>query len=140
MGDHYTINSQDQSGGVNAANVSMVGEGLPGRQPLQLKVGHSYKTRGGWKALVIWERKIVSAVELHPSTGERLSSNFYVIHNPDNPDYYGVDSERRLKSQTGPIVHESNGEAVNTVALSIGAQLPTYGIKLGHPADIIEEL
>lgn len=74
------------------------------------QIGKTYKTRGGWDAVVIWG---VSRNIVYPARG------FYAIHKP------------YTDKESGPIFHGDSGEAKVTFAVN---DPPTYD---GHPADII---
>lgn len=75
------------------------------------QVGKTYKTRGGWDAVVIWG---VSPQTVYPSRG------FYAIHKP------------HTEEESVPILHGDSGEA--RIAFAVNAP-PTYDVV--HPADII---
>lgn len=69
-----------------------------GEEPSKLEVGKDYKTRGGWKARIIW--KVAQRVE------------FYAIHKPETDQ------------ETGPIHHKGDGKAVCILAVG---EPPSYG-------------
>ena len=78
-----------------------------------LKVGKTYKTRGGWDAFVVWK-------STQSSEDVSIGTGVYVIHKPNTQD------------ESCPIWHQDNGKVSNC----------TFGVNLapcykGHPADII---
>lgn len=77
------------------------------------QTGKTYKTRGGWDAVVIWG---VSRNTVYPKRG------FYAIHKP------------HTEEESVPIFHWDRGEAHATFSVN---DPPTYDV--GYPADIILE-
>jgi len=87
---------------------------------MKLEVGKSYKTYGGWKALVIWE-EYLKKDEVYIGM-----ENFWAIHKP------------KSKDESPPILHSIDGKARNTFSVEVNSP-PRYNEK-HHPADIkIEE-
>lgn len=88
---------------------------------MELKVGHKYKTRGGWAAQVIWvsNNKLCHDLQM----GELV-----VIHQP------GTEKE------SSPIWHYADGRVFGPCGLTFGLKIPDYGCKVDHPTDLIEEL
>lgn len=89
---------------------------------LTLEVGKVYITRGGWEAVVIYER---APFVFDPASGPPPTKNFYVIHKP------GVSREESL-----PMQHGEDGRA-HSGLVHIGSSLPTYNKEVDHPADIV---
>ena len=80
-----------------------------------LKVGGTYKTRGGWEALIIWKPTQTSSYAC-------IGTGVYVIHKP------------RTCDESSPMWHQDNGKVADCV---FGVNVaPHYE---GHPADIIKE-
>lgn len=97
----------------------------------RLEVGKDYKTRGGWKARVIFETTMYGRmseilVGVEPDETARLFPALYVIHAPGTT------------RETMPIIHAMSGHAIACVGLVLGPQLPTYGKIIDHPADLVE--
>ena len=79
----------------------------------KLKVGKTYKTRGGWDALVIW-------IPAQTSDYASINTGYYAIHKP------------KTKAESCPMWHQSNGKVADCI---FGVNLaPCYK---GHPADIL---
>lgn len=81
----------------------------------KIKVGKTYKARGGWDALVIW-------IPAQTSNYASIDTGCYAIHKP------------RTKDESCPIWHQGNGKVSDC----------TFGVNIaphyrGHPADIILE-
>lgn len=79
---------------------------------IELEVGQTLKTLGGWDATVVWKRKVVTKAGVRPL--------YFVVHCPGNPDLESV-----------PILHDDNGLAKEKLAVDAP---PAYS---GHPADLI---
>lgn len=80
------------------------------QQESAFEVGKEYRTRGGWKARVIWA-----------PTGIVIGRvNVYAIHKPGDVQ------------ESCPVLHDGDGRAEATLAVY---NPPTYG---GHPADLME--
>ncbi len=75
-----------------------------------LEVGRTYKTRGGWDAVVIWHKSPRFMVD---------ADAYYAVHKP------GTDDE------SVPIFHWPDGRAGTTFSIN---EPPSYD---GHPADIV---
>jgi hypothetical protein len=77
---------------------------------MKFQVGKVYRTRGGWKALCIWEATMVYA-----------STQYYFIHKPKESD------------ESGPILHCLDGMARTVFSV---CEIPYYG---NNPADIVSD-
>jgi hypothetical protein len=80
---------------------------------MTFEVGKDYKTRGGWKARVIWGYRQVLVEPLR----------YYVIHKPNTGD-------------ESLCVHMPDGKAV--ALCQIGVSPPEYDQPVLHPADLLE--
>lgn len=89
---------------------------------LTFEVGKYYKTRGGWKALIVW---IDGCVDNTPPThvisfGKQW---IYCVHKPNTTE------------ERGPVSHVySTGKAVTQFSVN---EPPQY--ECDHPADLVEE-
>jgi len=95
----------------------------------RLEVGKDYRTRGGWKARVIfettnYERLLVNATGAVPDETSRLRPTYYVIHEPGT------------YRETLPMIHFPSGCIIHRI--DTGDNPPTFGVKFEHPSDIIE--
>ncbi len=77
---------------------------------MKLEVGKCYKTKGNWKAKVIWEK-------FWPN---------------QNPPYYCVIHKPGEDGESDPICHYPNGKVIDD---TMGEALPCY---TGHPADLVK--
>lgn len=85
---------------------------------MNFQVGHTYKTKGGWPALVVWkERKPIE----DGVASYRIGHLIWAVHKPETKD------------ETPPIGHDAEGRA--SAILSV-YEPPVYG---EHPADLTEE-
>ena len=75
----------------------------------RFQVGHTYKVRGGWDAVVIWKRP-----------GMFNLTTYYAIHRPGSEE------------ESVPISHGADGAALTTFSVNMP---PAYG---GHPADLTD--
>jgi len=83
---------------------------------MEIKVGKSYKTYGGWDATIIWVQ-----AEIKERTLTRASAYFYAIHKPGTKD------------ESVPICHNiETGKALTSFSIN---EPPVY--TQHHPADII---
>ncbi len=79
----------------------------------ELKVRKTYKTRGGWDALVIWQPF---------QSPWSIDTGYYAIHKPGT------------QGESTPMWHQGNGRVADCV---FGVNVaPHYK---GHPADIVKE-
>ena len=88
-----------------------------------IEVGKTYRTHGGWKAVVIWKR--VMYEEPQPNF-IAPNINYYVIHKPNEGD------------ERGPILHDEKGKAKKTFGFDV-QEPPIYDPNFIHPADLEEE-
>jgi len=87
---------------------------------IEVEVGKTYVTRGGWEAIVVWK------ISRAPGSGllvqGRFITEFYAVHKPGTND------------ESVPIGHDYCGYVLTTFSV---CEAPTYDV--GHPADIILE-
>ncbi len=78
---------------------------------MELEVGKYYRSRGGWKAVVIWETTKISNL---------VTTYYYVVHRP------------ATKDESIPVCHDSNGRSQSSFSVN---EPPSYDL---HPADLVE--
>jgi hypothetical protein len=114
-----------------------------GEKKMKFKVGKYYRTRGGWKAKVIWKLFSHTEMEYYKEEDDipidislvKSKIDIYklvVIHKPDEEQ----------KSNFG--MHDSETGTIITIEyLKISNNGPAYGQEIKriieHPADLVEE-
>ena len=76
-----------------------------------IEIGKTYKTYGGWDAIVIWKSF---------SKPDEEEQTYVVIHKPGTQDESGI------------VMHNEDGSAVSIFSIN---EPPTYD--LHHPADLV---
>lgn len=78
---------------------------------MKLEKGKTYKTRGGWEALIIWESSAIFRSKI-----------YHAIHKPNT------------EHESCPINHFADGRAASAFAIG---DPPSFGL---HPSDLVEEI
>lgn len=99
--------------------------------PINLQVGKSYKTRGGWRARVIYVGDGITGLFVGRDSFSDVPLKAIAVHdNPNPPDQkYGKEIIA---------FHDEIGRA--STIHRVSTEPPTFGDFQLHPADLVEEI